>query len=187
MNKKLIIIIGPPGCGKGTQVKLIRKKYSCDVLEMGNTLREIADSNQENAGMIKSALLLGKLLPDKYVLKIVNDFIKKSDKKILFFDGFPRFLSQAKEMENMISKYGISNYAVIYIKISKPEIFKRLGKRGRADDNRKTILTRIKFFYERTKPLIKYFKSRNAFFEIDGQNSIDNIHRTFEKTINNIL
>lgn len=187
MNKKLIIIIGPPGCGKGTQVELIRKKYSCDVLEMGNTLRKMADSNEENADKIKSSLLLGKLLPDKYVLKIVNDFIKKSHKKILFFDGFPRFLSQAMEMEKMINEYGISNYAVIYINISKPEIIKRLGKRGRTDDNRQTILTRIKYFHKRTKPLIKYFKSKAAFFEIDGQDSIDNIHRTFDKTINNIL
>lgn len=187
MNKKLIIIIGPPGCGKGTQVKLTKKKHFCDVLEMGDTLRKIADSNEENAGKIKSSLLLGKLLPDKYVLKIVNDFIKKSHKKILFFDGFPRFLSQAREMEKMISEYGISNYAVIYINISKLEIIKRLRKRGRADDNRQTILTRIKLFYKRTKPLIRYFKSKAVFFEIDGHDSIDNIHRTFEKTINNIL
>lgn len=187
MNKKLIIIIGPPGCGKGTQINLIKKKYSCDVLEIGNTLRKIANSDEKNAATIRSSLLLGKLLPNKFVLNIVNDFVKKSNKKILFFDGFPRCLSQAREMENLIDKYGISDYAIIYININEQEIIKRLEKRNRLDDNRKTILTRIKMFQRRTSPLIKYFKSKDEFFEIDGQDTIENIHRIFEKIINAIL
>src|SRR3989344_7049149 len=101
MNRKVIIIIGPPGCGKGTQINLIEDKFPLQVLEMGNILRNISEENNKESRFIKSYLLKGKLLPDEYVLDIVENFILKSKKEILFFDGFPRYLSQAKSMENI--------------------------------------------------------------------------------------
>ena len=187
MNRKVIIIIGPPGCGKGTQINLIEDKFPLQVLEMGNILRNISEENNKESRFIKSYLLKGKLLPDEYVLDIVENFILKSKKEILFFDGFPRYLSQAKSMENIFNKYNINKYFALEIKIKNSEVLKRLKIRGRADDNPDTIKARIKQYDERTKPLILYFNKIGILYDINGEDTVENVHRSFCRVLSNIL
>ena len=186
-DKKVIVIIGPPGCGKGTQINLISKDYHCQILEMGETLRKIANSNSKNSKIIKEYTKDGKLLPDKYVLEIVRDFINKNNGNLLLFDGFPRYLNQAKNMESILKANKINYYCVVYIDISDKEVLKRLLLRGREDDRPNTIKTRIKIFNEHTKPMLEYFNKKEKLIKIEGEDTIENTYKKIKKTLENII
>ena len=201
-----IILFGPPGAGKGTQANNIAKSFNLYKISTGDLLREEIAKKTELGNKIKSIINKGYLASDD----IINNLIVKvlSNKKFynrLIFDGYPRNLDQAKNLDVLVKKHGQKIFCVFSLNVDKQSILKRiLGRQTcskcgnifneyfnsyakqnhkcgekflvkRDDDNEKTILQRYETYLDKTLPILNYYKKLNLLHEIDGKKEIDQI------------
>jgi adenylate kinase len=125
-----IIVLGPQGSGKGTQVQLLVEKYGFNRVEMGDILRSIATSDNPKAEEVRGFMNRGELVPDEFVRLLVWDHINKQDKeKGFIFDGYPRSLAQFEQVSDMLRKFGKRIDLVLSLKLSEDETIKRLSAR----------------------------------------------------------
>ena len=201
-----IILFGPPGAGKGTQAIKIVKNFDLHKVSTGDLLREEIKNNTDLGNKIKSIMDKGLLISDN----IINDLITKvlSDKKFynrLIFDGYPRNLEQAINLDLHIKKYKQKISCVLSLNVDKESIIKRiLGRQTctncglifneyfcpasnknhscdpkflnkRSDDNEKTILNRFETYLNKTLPILDFYKEQNLLYHINGMTEIDQI------------
>ena len=201
-----IILFGPPGAGKGTQATKIVKKFNLHKVSTGDLLREEIKNNTDLGNEIKSMMDTGLLISDN----IINDLITKviSNKKLfsrLIFDGYPRNLKQAKNLDSQIKKYKQKISCVLSLNVDKESIIKRISGRQtcvncgliyneyyypassknhscdpkflnkRSDDNKKTIINRFETYLNKTLPILDFYKEQNLLHQINGMAKIDQI------------
>ena len=201
-----IILFGPPGAGKGTQADNIVKSFNLIKVSTGDLLRNEISKNTDSGNKIKSIIKKGTFVSDE----IINDLIVKilSNKKFnnrLVFDGYPRNLDQAKNLDLMIKKYDQKISCVLSLNVSKELIIRRIMGRQtctkcelifneyfkpansenhlcgtkflvkRSDDNEKTIFKRYKTYLDKTLPILEHYKKLNLLHEIEGKSEIDKI------------
>ncbi len=201
-----IILFGPPGAGKGTQANKIVKKFNLYKVSTGDLLRDEIRNNTDLGNKIKSMMDTGLLIPDN----IINDLISKviSNKKNynrLIFDGYPRNLTQAKNLDSEIKKNKQKISCVLCLKVDKESIIKRvLGRKTctncglifneyyyppssknhscdpkyiskRSDDNQETIINRFETYLNKTLPILDFYKGQNLLQQINGMAKIDQI------------
>lgn len=175
-----IILIGIQGSGKSTQGNLLSKELKIPYLSTGHIFRELAKEKTPLGRYIKEVVNAGYLVPDKKTLDIVSDYLKRPEYKAGYIlDGFPRTLAQAKEFENGINK-------VIYLKVSDREALWRLAYRNgdeREDDTLKAIKKRIELFHKFTEPVLDFYRKKGVLVEIDGEKTIEEIHKEIVKKI----
>ena len=183
-----IILFGPPGAGKGTQARYLVKKLNSFQVSTGDMFRDEIEKDSEIGKKIIDNMNDGKFVNDE----IVNELIKKivfDPKKInkLIFDGYPRSLSQAKNLEVLLHNSKQKIDFILFLNVNKDTIIKRIEKRKilekRSDDDSKTILKRYDTYMETTKPVLDFYSKNLNFHEIDGTFEIDQITRK----INEIL
>ena len=184
-----IILIGPPGAGKGTQAKYLVKKLNSYQISTGDILREEIKKDTDIGKKIINNMNDGKFVSDE----IVNDLLKKHvfDKKKknkLIFDGYPRSLSQAKNLDILLNNsYQKIDY-IFYLNVNKDTIIERIKKRKvlekRSDDNLDTMLKRYDTYIETTKPVLNYYSKNSNFHEIDGSMEINQITSKLEVFLN---
>jgi len=176
-----IILIGCPGSGKSTQGKLLSKKLSIPYLASGSIFRKMAKEKTKWGQYVRKTMNAGLLIPDKKVIPIVEEYLKKeSFKKGYVLDGFPRTLFQVKNFSLKIDK-------VFYIKLSDKEALRRLMARTeeiREDDNFLTVKKRMKVYHQLTDPIIEYYRKMGILEEINGDRSIEEIHKEIMPRIN---
>jgi len=165
-----IIILGPTGAGKGTQAKHISKLLKIKHIDLGENFRKIAKKNR----YINEVINKGRLIPDSIVLKLVDKLTR--NKKNFILDGFPRKLSQAKAFKNKID-------LVLFLKISKNEVVKRLRLRKRADDDLKNINERYKIYLKQTIPVVNYYKKKGILVAINGNPSIKRVSKEIKEVL----
>ncbi len=203
-----LIFIGPQGSGKGTQAKIISKKFSIAHISTGELLRSTKGKLKQQTDKYMNK---GKLIPDKLMIKILEQRIKKKDcKKGFILDGFPRNIKQAKKLDKITS---IDK--VIEIKISDKQAIKRLeGRRicpicganynivtspkpkqqekcdkcgskliKRKDDTKTSIKKRLTIYHKKTEPILDYYKDK--VIKINGQQSIDKVTKNIMKNLKN--
>lgn len=171
---KYYILFGPPGAGKGTHAGAVAEKYNMKHISTGELLRAEIAAGTELGLKAKSLIDDGKLVPDEVVEGMIEtafDTIKGYDGFLL--DGFPRNLSQAKDLDRILADRGEKITAIISIMISDEMIFERIHHRaeieGRADDaSDETIKNRIATYHSMTEPLIKYYKEAGLYHEVWG-------------------
>ncbi len=175
-----IILFGPPGAGKGTQAKYLIKKINGFQISTGDMLRNEIKNNSEIGKKIFHDMNEGKFISDDIVNKLIKDVIfdpKKKNK--LIFDGYPRSLSQAKNLDFLLENSHQKVDLIFFLNVKKDIIVKRIEKRknleNRSDDDLDTILKRYDFYMETTKPVLKYYSKKSNFHEIDGSLEIDQI------------
>tara|TARA_B100000886_G_C20350576_1_gene460682 strand:- start:102 stop:659 length:558 start_codon:yes stop_codon:yes gene_type:complete len=175
-----IVLIGPPGAGKGTQAKYIEKKISGFQISTGDMLRDEIKKDTDIGKKIIKDMNDGKFVSDEIVNEMIKNAIsdtKKKDK--LIFDGYPRSLTQAKNLNLLLNNSNQKIDLIFFLNVNKDTIVQRIEKRkneeNRSDDDLDTILKRYDTYMETTKPVLDYYSKNPNFHEIDGSKEIDEI------------
>ena len=183
-----IIIFGPPGAGKGTQAKNLVNKLDNFQVSTGDMLRDEIRKDTEIGKKIINNMNDGKFVDDEIVNKLLEIIIfdpKKKNK--LIFDGYPRTINQAKNLENLLSKSNQKIDYIFFLNVNKNSIIKRIEKRKilekRSDDEADTILKRYDTYMDITKPVLDYYSKNKNFHEIDGSMEIINIYQKIEEIL----
>ncbi len=176
-----LVIFGPPGAGKGTQSKFIVEKFNMFQLSTGEFLRKEISDNTKLGKKISSVINSGELVSDIIVSDLIEKIISNSKyQNRIVFDGYPRNLNQAKNLDNLLKKYKQRIDIVLKLSVSletiKKRISERLGLEKRFDDNEKIAIRRFETYEKSTEPVIEYYKKLNLLKVVDGERPIDQIN-----------
>ncbi len=184
-----IILFGPPGAGKGTQAKYLVKKLNGFQISTGDMLRDEIKKDSDIGKMIINDMTEGKFVSDEIVNKLIKTTIfdpKKKDK--LIFDGYPRSLSQAKNLDLFLENSNQKIDFIFFLNVNKNTIIKRIEKRKtieqRSDDELNTIIKRYDTYMETTRPVLDFYSKNSNFHEIDGTHEIDEITAKIDTFMN---
>mgnify|MGYP001388430473 FL=1 len=179
----IIILLGPPGAGKGTQAAFIKEKFNIAHISTGDMLRE-AVKNETSLGLTAKAIMArGDYVPDDLLLEIINERVGQDDCKNGFIlDGYPRNEVQAKSLDSILSKSNNSIDGILQIDVDFSVLEKRIEGRAqdnnseiREDDNLQVMKKRLKVYIDQTEPLISYYSNHKNFIVINGMNDISKV------------
>ena len=184
-----LILFGPPGAGKGTQAKYLEKKLNNFQISTGEMLREEIKKNSEIGKKIVNDMNEGKFVSDQIVNTLLEKELSDPKKKNrLIFDGYPRSLSQAKNLEKILTKTNQTVDFVFFLNVEKNEIIKRIENRKiiekRLDDDLQTFIKRYDTYMITTKPVLNFYSKNPNFYEIDGNSEINEITAKIDNIIN---
>ena len=180
-----LIFFGPPGAGKGTQAKFLVNKLNSFQVSTGEILRDEIKKDTEIGKKIINNMNDGKFVEDEIVNKLLERIIFDSKKKNkLIFDGYPRTINQAKNLESLLKKSNQKIDYIFFLKVDKDAIIERIEKRKilekRSDDDANTILKRYDIYMNETKPVLDFYSSKKVFYQIDGNLNIEQITNKIE-------
>ena len=187
-----IVLLGPPGCGKGTQSKLLVEKNNFIQLSTGDLLRsETSNSNSDLGKKVKYLMESGELVPDDIVIDIIVNKVEEHKNKSIVFDGFPRNLKQAEVLDSSLENVSVKlDHAILFqidFKILEERINNRIietkGSEQRKDDNSETLLNRIEVFKSSTLPIVKYYEEKGIISKIDGMQKVNEVYAEITKII----
>ena len=184
-----IILFGPPGAGKGTQAKYLVKKLNNFQISTGDILREEIKNNSDIGKKIIDVMNDGRFVSDDIVNQLLEKQVFDPQKKNkLIFDGYPRSINQAKNLDLLLDSSNQKIDFVFFLNVNKETIIKRIQKRKilekRSDDELDTILKRYDTYMETTKPVLDFYSKNSNFREIDGSDEIEQITNKIDTFIN---
>jgi adenylate kinase len=176
-----IVIFGPPGAGKGTQSSFIVKKFNLHQLSTGELLRKEIKNKTKLGVQIESIINSGNLVSDKIVSDLIEKYISDSNyKSRLIFDGYPRNLTQVKNLNILLGKYNQKIDIVLKLSVGldiiKKRILERKNLEKRADDNEQIAIKRYETYEKNIKPVIDFYKDSNLLTVINGEKPINEIN-----------
>lgn len=185
---KNIILIGPPGCGKGTQSKLLAQHLGLEHISTGDLIREEQKNGTAIGKLAKNLSDKGNFLPDEIITTLVKQKIIDSQNKSGFiFDGFPRTVDQAKSLDEFLFNRRMPLTSIISITVSdlvlKERILKRAEIENRVDDKPELIPVRLQNYRNKTAPVLEYFKNRRKIIEVNGENPTGEVFSVISKTL----
>ena len=168
-----IVLFGPPGAGKGTQAKNLVNKLNSFQISTGDILRDEIKKDSDVGKRIINYMNEGKFVDDEIVNKIIKNIIYDPNKKNkLIFDGYPRTIEQAKNLDLWLNDTNQKINYIFFLNVNKETIIKRIEKRKilekRSDDDLNTIIKRYDKYMDTTKPVLDYYSDKSNFKEIDG-------------------
>jgi adenylate kinase len=175
-----ILLLAPPGAGKGTQGKRLSEHYGVPHIATGDLLREHVERGTEIGKAVKRQLDAGELVSDELVLKMVQEALESSDvPRGYILDGFPRTVRQAVEGHAAAEPLGLEAQAAVYLAADEPELIRRLLHRaeeeGRKDDTEDVIRQRLSTYQQETTPVIDHYCDRGMLIEVDGMQPIEQV------------
>ena len=176
-----LVIFGPPGAGKGTQSKFIVKKFNMYQLSTGEFLRKEMLKNTSIGKKISSVINSGELVSDEIVSDLIEKIISDNQyKNRIIFDGYPRNLNQAHNLEKLLKKHNQKIDLVLKLTVSlntiKKRILERSAQEKRSDDSEEIAIKRYETYEKSTEPLIEHYKKLNLLKVVDGERPIDQIN-----------
>ncbi|MDV6013109.1 adenylate kinase [Haloechinothrix sp. LS1_15] len=169
-----VVLVGPPGAGKGTQAVALSGKLGVPHISTGDLFRKHVSEETELGVQAKRYMDAGELVPDSVTNGMVRQRLAEDDAQRGFvLDGFPRNTAQAGELESMLAEYGAKLDAVLELKVDTEEVVQRLLARGRTDDTEDVIRNRQNVYHTETAPLLEYYADR--LITIDGLGDVDEI------------
>ena len=186
-----IVIFGPPGAGKGTQSNFIVNKFNLHQLSTGDLLRKEIKDQTKLGNEISSIINSGNLVSDQIVSDLIEKYISNSIyKNRLIFDGYPRNLNQAKNLNILLTKYDQKIDVVLKLSVSLKTIKKRISERknleNRADDNEEIAIKRYQMYEKNINPVINFYKETNLLKVVNGETSISEISNEIGRLIEGI-
>ena len=186
-----LILFGPPGAGKGTQAKYLVNKLNGFQISTGEMLRDEIQKNSDIGKKIINDMNDGRFVNDEIVNKLLKNAISDPLKKNkLIFDGYPRSLSQAENLDLLLQNSNQKINFIFFLNVNKDTIIKRIERRKilekRSDDDLNTILKRYDTYMETTKPVLDFYKKDSGFNEIDGNQEIGDIFIEIKGILSNI-
>jgi adenylate kinase len=175
-----LILMGPPGAGKGTQAKVIAGKLGIPAISTGDIFRANVSQQTPLGVEAKRYMDAGDYVPDEVTNAMVRSRIAEPDAASGFLlDGYPRTVAQVEELDSMLSGDDLSIDAVVVLTVDRDEVVQRLLKRaeieGRADDTEDVIRRRQEIYAEQTAPLLEVYAGRDLLVEVDGMGSVDEV------------
>lgn len=177
-----LILLGPPGAGKGTQAQFLIDAYGIPQLSTGDILRAAIAAKTPMGLEAKAIMDRGDLVSDDVVNAIVSERLEEPDcAKGFILDGFPRTIAQAEELKNILNDKGIALDAVIEIKADEETLVQRIINRAkesggaRADDNEEVIRNRLEVYRELTEPLVDYYSKEGLLKSVDGMRPVEEV------------
>jgi len=182
---EVLIFLGPPGSGKGTQAEILTDKLKYFHISIGDLLRENISKNTDLGKLATKYVDSGELVPDDLIIELVNSTLHRlqnenSQFQGVILDGFPRTLNQAESLESKIKDSGALIKAVIYLDILDEKIISRLQSRGRNDDKPELIRNRLNVYREQTEPLLGFYSEKKLLEPVNGDQGLEEVN-------NNIL
>ena len=177
-----IILLGPPGAGKGTQAKLLEEKFDIVQLSTGEMLRAAAASGSDLGREAKAIMDAGQLMPDDLMVQMIAERIAQPDCANGFIlDGFPRTTAQAEALDVMLAETGLPLDAVIELKVDDQVLVDRIETRisqagdgeRRSDDSVETLQKRLKVYHAQTAPILPYYRAKGILKTVDGMAPIE--------------
>ena len=183
-----VIIFGPPGAGKGTQSSNIVKKFNLHQVSTGDLLRNEVKNKTDIGRYIEDIISKGDFATDEIVNELIKNIVFDPQKKNkLIFDGYPRSLNQANNLDLLLKGTDQKIDFIFFLNVNKNTIIKRIEKRRflekRTDDNLNTILKRYDTYMETTKPVLDFYSKNPNFYEINGDEEISIISSKIEKIL----
>ena len=183
----VLIFLGPPGAGKGTQAARVAERLGLTKISTGDILRAHVREGTELGKKVAPIMERGDLVPDELILAIIKEELKKLPTPRVIFDGFPRTRAQAEALDRLLEELGLKLNAVVLLEVPTEELVKRLLKRaqeeGRADDNEETIRRRLAVYQKETEPLVDYYARRGVLFTLQGTGPIEAITECILKVL----
>tara|TARA_B100001059_G_C17461996_1_gene392607 strand:- start:16 stop:579 length:564 start_codon:yes stop_codon:yes gene_type:complete len=184
-----LILFGPPGAGKGTQAKYLVNKINGFQVSTGEMLRNEIKKNSDIGKKIITDMNEGKFVSDEIVNELIKNVISNPQKKDkLIFDGYPRSITQAKNLDDLLRNSNQKIDYIFFLNVNKETIIKRIEKRKalekRSDDELNTILKRYDTYMVTTKPVLDFYSKNSNFYEIDGTLEIDEITAKIDAFLN---
>jgi len=169
-----VVLLGPPGAGKGTQAEKLAEKLGIPQISTGELFRQNIENGTKLGLEAKRYLDAGDLVPSELTNQLVDDRLNNPDTaKGFILDGYPRSVEQAKALHEMLERRGTDIDAVVEFRVSQEELLQRLKGRGRADDTDEVILNRMKIYREETAPLLEYYTDELK--TVDAVGSLDEV------------
>jgi adenylate kinase len=188
-----IILLGPPGAGKGTQAQLLVEERGMVQLSTGDMLREARSSGTEMGLKVAAIMDAGQLVTDEIVIGLIEEKLKTGNEAGFIFDGFPRTLAQADALNELLSRSGTQLDAVIQLEVDDETLVKRIvnrakeaaaaGQSVRADDNEESVKIRLMEYYKKTSPLLGYYYARGELRTVDGLQSVEAVTMDVSKAL----
>jgi adenylate kinase len=173
---KRLIFLGPPGAGKGTQAKILSQLYHIPHISTGDILRQAVSERTMLGQKAQSYMERGELVPDELILDLIEERLNQPDtEKGWILDGFPRNVSQATFLEQLLQKLNLSADFVLNLEVPDEVLIERMLARGRKDDNKETISRRLEIYREQTAPVIDFYRQCNLLQVVNGNFTPENV------------
>jgi len=183
-----IVLLGPPGSGKGTQATLLRDQLTVAHISTGELLRSAVSRQTELGRKAKGFMDAGELVPDELVLDLLEERLGEQDVSGGFIlDGYPRNLAQAHALDTLLQRIGQPVDVAVSVTVDENEIVERLSKRaleeGRSDDTEDVIRNRLRVYAEQTAPVAGHYRDRDQLREVDGMGSVEQVNRRIRNAL----
>ena len=180
----LVVFVGPPGAGKGTQADRVREHLAIPHLSTGEPMRNAESSQSELGKQVGEFLSRGELVPDELAIGIVEERMGQPDCKTgCLFDGFPRTVTQAIQFDKRLTDKGKSLDLVVALDVPRDELVSRLIARGRRDDTPETIANRLDVYDLQTLPLFDYYAQQGILAKVDGSGTEAEVFEHIKRVI----
>jgi adenylate kinase len=188
MSARRMLLLGPPGAGKGTQAQRLVDRFGIPQISTGEMLRAAVAAGSEVGREAKAYMDAGKLVPDEVVIGVAEERLARPDARRGFIlDGFPRTTAQAVALDRMLPRLGVTLERCVALAVDEEQLVKRLLRRaeleGRSDDNEHAIRERMREYDEKTKPLTEYYRARGVLREVDGAGTVEEVARRIERAL----
>lgn len=187
MAAEVLLLMGPPGAGKGTQASRLADSMSLHKLSTGDMLRAHVRDGTDLGRRAKAIMDAGDLVPDDLIIDMVRGRLGAMDEVRVLLDGFPRTPGQAEALDGVLGEFGVAMTAAIVLDVPEDVLVARLLKRaeeeGRSDDDEVTVRRRMDVYRASTRPLIDFYEARGLLHVVDGVGDVHEVTKRIEEVL----